>query len=159
MAEALHDKAGKGVRTLFATHYHELTELVVRKPRVKNFNIAVREWNDTIVFLRKLMPGGTSRSYGIQVARIAGLPDGVIKRAMEILTHLEGEAADESGMSRMAHVAPREQEEHMVQLDLFSPRDRALCQWIKGLNTDAMTPLDALVELSKLKAYVASEGT
>ncbi len=159
VAEALHDKEGKGVRTLFATHYHELTELVASKPRVKNFNIAVREWNDQIVFLRKLVPGGTSRSYGIQVARIAGLPEAVIRRAMEILNNLEGETADETGMVRMAHVASQKTDEAMVQLDLFGARDRELRQWIRRLNIDSMTPLDALVELGKLKTHVASEGT
>ena len=74
VAEALHDREGKGVKTLFATHYHELTELASAKQRAKNYNIAVKEWNDRIIFLRKFVPGATSRSYGIQVARIAGLP-------------------------------------------------------------------------------------
>ncbi|MFP4085833.1 MAG: DNA mismatch repair protein MutS [Desulfobacteraceae bacterium] len=159
VAEALHDKDGKGVRTLFATHYHELTELVASKQRVKNFNIAVREWNDNIVFLRKLVPGGTSRSYGIQVARIAGLPEAVIQRAMEILNNLEGEPADESGMVRMAHVAPRKKEDHMVQLNLFGTQDRELRERISRLHINSMTPLDALVELGKLKAHIDSEGT
>ena len=75
VAEHLHDLGGgKGVKTLFATHYHELTDLVRFLPRVKNFNIAVKEWNDEIIFLRKLVEGGTNRSYGIQVARLAGVP-------------------------------------------------------------------------------------
>ncbi|MBW2193547.1 MAG: DNA mismatch repair protein MutS, partial [Deltaproteobacteria bacterium] len=75
VAEFLHDLRGSGVKTLFATHYHELTELSHTKPRVKNYNIAVKEWNDQIIFLRKLVEGGTNRSYGIQVARLAGIPD------------------------------------------------------------------------------------
>jgi DNA mismatch repair protein MutS len=86
VAEFLHDLNGQGVKTLFATHYHELTELADQKPRVKNFNIAVREWNEEIIFLRKLVPGGTNRSYGIQVARLAGIPTEVIARARKILT-------------------------------------------------------------------------
>lgn len=158
VAEALHDKEEKGVRTLFATHYHELTELVASKPRVKNFNIAVREWNEKIVFLRKLVPGGTSRSYGIQVARIAGLPEDVIKRATEILNHLEGEAEAESGMPHMAQVTPQKRDGLMVQLDLFGGQDRVLIEWIQGLNIDRMTPLDALLELSKLKAHIDSNA-
>lgn len=81
VAEYLHDAKGRGVKTLFATHYHELTALSRVKPRVKNFNIAVKEWNDEIIFLRKLVEGGTNRSYGIQVARLAGIPDKVIRRA------------------------------------------------------------------------------
>jgi DNA mismatch repair protein MutS len=85
VAEYLHDLNGKGVKTLFATHYHELTELADRKPRVKNFNIAVREWNEEIIFLRKLVPGGTNRSYGIQVARLAGAGPGALAGAARSL--------------------------------------------------------------------------
>ena len=159
VAEALHDRAGKGVRTLFATHYHELTELVATKNRVKNFNIAVREWNDNIFFLRKLVPGGTSRSYGIQVARIAGLPEGVIERAMEILKNLEGDEIDETGRPRLAHTASRNdksaQEKSMVQLDLFGSQDRELRKWIEDLNIDNMTPLEALMALDDLKKRIS----
>ena len=89
VAEYLHDIKNRGVKTLFATHYHELTDLARTKVRVKNFNIAVKEWNDEIIFLRKLVQGGTNRSYGIQVARLAGIPDRVIKRAKRILYKIE----------------------------------------------------------------------
>ena len=157
VAEALHDRDGKGVRTLFATHYHELTELVATKPRVKNFNIAVREWHDKIIFLRKLVPGGTSRSYGIQVAQIAGIPEGVIRRAKEILNNLEKTEADETGRPRLAHHPVSETEEgNMVQLGLFEPQDRRLREWIKGLNVDGMTPVEALVTLNELKERLNS---
>ena len=158
VAEALHDRAGKGVRTLFATHYHELTELVTTKTRVKNFNIAVREWNDNIFFLRKLVPGGTSRSYGIQVARIAGLPESVISRAMEILKNLEGDEIDETGKPRLAQTAStrREEAQGMVQLDLFGFQDRELRKWIKDLDLDTMTPLEALMTLNDLKKRISS---
>jgi DNA mismatch repair protein MutS len=87
VAEYLHEKIG--AKTLFATHYHELTNMTHRFKRVKNYNVAVREWNDQIIFLRKIQPGGADRSYGIQVARLAGLPSGIIDRAKEILNHLE----------------------------------------------------------------------
>ena len=157
VAEALHDRDGKGVRTLFATHYHELTELVATKPRVKNFNIAVREWHDKIIFLRKLVPGGTSRSYGIQVAQIAGIPEGVIQRAKEILNNLEKTEADETGRPRLAYHPLSETEEgNMVQLGLFEPQDRRLREWIKGLNVDGMTPVEALVTLNELKERLNS---
>ncbi len=160
VAEALHDRGGKGVRTLFATHYHELTELVATKERVKNFNIAVREWNDNIFFLRKLVPGGTSRSYGIQVARIAGLPETVIDRAMEILKNLEGDEVDETGKPRLAHTAPgkrkKGRENAMVQLDLFGSQDRELRKWIRDLDIDTMTPLDALMALNDLKKRIST---
>jgi DNA mismatch repair protein MutS len=87
VAEYLHDHLR--AKTLFATHYHELTAMARRFPRVKNFNVAVREWNDQVIFLRKIQPGGADRSYGIQVARLAGLPAGVIARAKEMLDHFE----------------------------------------------------------------------
>jgi len=155
VAEALHDKEEKGVRTLFATHYHELTELVTTKQRVKNFNIAVREWNDQIIFLRKLVPGGTSRSYGIQVAQIAGIPEGVIRRAKEILNNLEKAEADETGRPRLArHRVSEPREGGMVQLALFGPKDWEMREWIRGLNLDAMTPVEALVTLNDLKERV-----
>src|SRR5207248_9637824 len=76
-------------RTLFATHYHELTKLAAERKGVCNFNVAVREWNEQIIFLRKIVPGGADKSYGIQVARLAGLPKEILDRAKEILSHLE----------------------------------------------------------------------
>jgi DNA mismatch repair protein MutS len=157
VAEALHDRGGKGVRTLFATHYHELTELVATKQRVKNFNIAVREWNDRIIFLRKIVPGGTSRSYGIQVARIAGLPGNVLKRAKEILDNLESAELDEVGQPRLAHTFPEKKQGDVVQLGLFGSQDQKLRAWIRDMDISKMTPLDALVELNKLKEHVDSE--
>ena len=87
VAEFLHDKIK--ARTLFATHYHELTKLAAERKGVSNFNVAVREWNDQIIFLRKIIPGGADKSYGIQVARLAGLPKEILDRAKEILSHLE----------------------------------------------------------------------
>jgi DNA mismatch repair protein MutS len=87
VAEFLHDKIK--ARTLFATHYHELTKLVAERSGVANFNVAVREWNDQIIFLRKIVPGGADKSYGIQVARLAGLPREILNRAKDILSHLE----------------------------------------------------------------------
>jgi DNA mismatch repair protein MutS len=87
VAEFLHDKIK--ARTFFATHYHELTKLAEERSGVCNFNVAVREWNDQIIFLRKIVPGGADKSYGIQVARLAGLPKEILDRAKDILSHLE----------------------------------------------------------------------
>ena len=87
VAEFLHDKIK--ARTLFATHYHELTKLAEDRPGVCNFNVAVREWNEQIIFLRKIVPGGADKSYGIHVARLAGLPKEILDRAKDILAHLE----------------------------------------------------------------------
>ncbi len=159
VAEALHDRDGKGVRTLFATHYHELTELVSAKPRVKNFNIAVKEWKDQIIFLRKLIPGGTSRSYGIQVARIAGLPHPVISRAREILEDLERGEGNEVGTPRMAVERTGRERKETAQLSLFGAQDQRLRKWIQNLDLSSMTPLEALLEINKLKEYLNRQSS
>ncbi|MFC1884645.1 DNA mismatch repair protein MutS [Thermodesulfobacteriota bacterium] len=148
VAEALHDLDGSGVRTLFATHYHELTELANTKSRVKNFNIAVKEWDDRIIFLRKIVPGSTSRSYGIQVARIAGIPEEVINRAKEILENLES--------PDLMRTLPGISEENGIQLDLFGHQNKKIRERIKKINVSSMTPLEALVELNGLKEFVDS---
>ncbi|NLA75857.1 MAG: DNA mismatch repair protein MutS, partial [Deltaproteobacteria bacterium] len=154
VAEALHDLDNKGVRTIFATHYHELTELLSAKSRVKNFNIAVREWKDKIIFLRKMVPGSTSRSYGIQVARIAGIPEGVIERAKEILNNLENEDLDDLGRPRIARSESKEPGPGGVQLALFSNNESRVIRMIKDLDISGITPVEALVELDRLKRYV-----
>jgi len=105
VAEHLHDAVK--ARTLFATHYHELTELEMTRSGVKNFNVAVREWNDQIVFLRKIIRGGADKSYGIQVARLAGLPGTVIERAKEILGNLEQSELNADGKPKLAEIAVR----------------------------------------------------
>jgi DNA mismatch repair protein MutS len=122
IVEYLHNQAG--AKTLFATHYHELTELAARLPRLRNFNVAVREWHDQIVFLRKIVPGGTDKSYGIQVARLAGVPKAVLDRAKEILGNLEESELTPEGNVRQAarHRAERDKLQKLgppPQLDLF----------------------------------------
>jgi DNA mismatch repair protein MutS len=105
VAEHLHDTIG--CRALFATHYHELTDLDRTRPGVLNLNVAVREWNDRIVFLRKILPGRADQSYGIQVARLAGLPDSIIARAKEILANLEKSELNAAGQPNLAKTARR----------------------------------------------------
>ncbi len=102
IAEHLHDQAANKARTLFATHYHELTELALTREGVKNYNVAVREWGEQIIFLRKILPGGTDKSYGIHVARLAGLPKTVVERAKEVLSNLEGNAVTDNGRPTLA---------------------------------------------------------
>jgi DNA mismatch repair protein MutS len=153
VAEVLHDCGGKGVKTLFATHYHELIELAATRKRVKNYNIAVKEWKEQIIFLRKLVPGGTSRSYGIQVARIAGLPRPVIDRAKEILESLENQNQDELTL-RIARSRKSGSRDEHIQLALFSSVDQRLRRWISDLDVQAMSPLQALMELSRIKEYL-----
>jgi DNA mismatch repair protein MutS len=123
IVEHLHNQVG--AKTLFATHYHELTELAGRLPRLRNFNVAVREWNDQIVFLRKIIEGGTDKSYGIQVARLAGVPKGVVERAKTILRNLEESELTPEGTVRQTarHRAERETLQSLEpppQMDLFS---------------------------------------
>ncbi len=156
VAEDLVQKNNKGVKTLFATHYHELTDLAKTEDRVHNYSIAVREWNETIIFLHKLVKGGTNRSYGIQVAGLAGVPERVVQRAGEILKNIEG---GEFGLDGMPSIArgnsskKRPKRVHPNQLPLFprSPND-PLRQTLQGLNVDELSPrqaLDVLYDLMK----------
>ena len=149
VAEYLHDNGEHAAKTLFATHYHELTELSVTRRRIKNFNIAVKEWNEQIIFLRKIVPGGASHSYGIQVARLAGLPLEVIERAKEILVNLEkGEYAEE-GIPRIA----REKKATVPtsQLSLFQNTEDLLRKRLLSIDVATLTPLEALNLLDELK--------
>jgi DNA mismatch repair protein MutS len=154
VAEYLHDLRQRGVKTLFATHYHELTELAEIKARIVNFNIAVREWNDQIIFLRKLVPGGTNRSYGIQVARLAGIPHEVIARAKSILWRIEnGDHAialpDPTTANRRS--AP-------LQLDLFRPKESQVIASLREADIARLSPLDALNLLNRLQEMALQEG-
>ena len=149
-AEYIHDEKHIGARTLFATHYHQLTDLAVTKEGVKNFNIAVKEWGDRIIFLRKIMEGGTNRSYGIQVARIAGIPDEVIDRAREILNNLEKGEFDEIGMPKIAR-GKRSAPKNKAQLSLFIDEDEIIINELKALDVLNITPLEALQKLSAWK--------
>jgi DNA mismatch repair protein MutS len=149
-AEHIHDAPSLGARTLFATHYHELTELAVTKEGVRNFNIAVREWGEKIIFLRKIMEGGTNRSYGIQVARLAGVPTEVIVRAKEILRNLEKGELDEAGMPKIAR-GRKTDRKNANQLSLFAGEGDSVLDEIRGLDPMNLTPLDALHHLSDWK--------
>jgi DNA mismatch repair protein MutS len=146
VTEELHER-GRGAKVLFATHYHELTALAERLPRVRNFHVAVREWNDEIVFLHTVRPGGTDRSYGIQVARLAGLPPAVIARAREILVELESERVD---LSRALAAAP----ERSGQLALFPPAGDPILKDLAALDIPNLTPLCALNLLAEWQAQL-----
>jgi DNA mismatch repair protein MutS len=149
VAEYLHDLNEKGVKTLFATHYHKLTDLVGLKKRVKNFNIAVKEWNDDIIFLRKLVEGGTNRSYGIQVARLAGIPAKVIERAKKILYSIENE--DNSLNSIIAgSKGEKNLRKGHIQLSLFKKPENLILSKLKSIDIAVMTPIEALNILNDL---------
>ncbi|HNS80550.1 MAG TPA: DNA mismatch repair protein MutS [Kiritimatiellia bacterium] len=121
VAEHLHNHPAVKAKTLFATHYHELTDLALTMAGVKNYNVLVREKGDHIVFLRKIVPGGAAKSFGIQVARLAGLPDQVIERAKEILANLEEGELGETGQPKIAKHGPRKPRASDSQLNLFDP--------------------------------------
>jgi len=119
VAEHLHDTIKS--RTLFATHYHELTDLANTRQAVANFNVAVREWNDDIIFLRKILPGTADKSYGIQVAKLAGLPPSIVNRAKDILSHLELNSAkpDAKQKPKAKNTRQTMPEADSPQMDLF----------------------------------------
>ncbi|MDI6745260.1 MAG: DNA mismatch repair protein MutS [Thermodesulfovibrionales bacterium] len=135
-------------RTLFATHYNELTELAITLEGVKNYNVSVKEWGDEIIFLRKVEEGPADKSYGIQVAQLAGLPQEVIGRAKEVLTNLEKEELDEAGEPKFAS---HKQKKRTVQLDLFGAREDSLLSELMSANIEELSPDDALNKLKELK--------
>ena len=155
VAEYLHDEARVRAKTLFATHYHELTELALILPRVKNFNVAVKEWGDQIVFLRKIVPGGCDHSYGIQVARLAGLPREVVERAKEVLHNLESNELTPNSVPKLAlgEHAPLKVAE--PQLNMFAQEEQKLREALKKLDIDNLTPLEALEKLDELKRLIS----
>ena len=135
-------------RTLFATHYNELTELALTHDGVRNYNVAVKEWGDEIIFLRKIEKGPADKSYGIQVARLAGLPDGIIKRAKDVLANLEKEELNETGLPKLAG---RKSKKGTVQLDLFSAVSDPIINEIRNLDVKSLTPEAALKKLIEIK--------
>jgi DNA mismatch repair protein MutS len=149
VVEHLHDNDKSRPMTLFATHYHELTDLAGILPRVRNFNVQVREYGDKIIFLRKIAPGGSDRSYGIQVARLAGLPEAVIERAKEILANLE---EDEYSIGDIPRIARGEHSPVSgdIQLTLWES-ERQIARRLIALDIDNMTPVEALKEIAALK--------
>jgi len=138
VVEHLH--AAPGAKVLFATHFHELTQLAQRLPAVRNFHAAVREWNDEIIFLHKIRPGGTDRSYGIQVARLAGLPASVISRARTLLSELEAAGQHTTDVRDAA------------QLGLFVPSIDPIAEEVRRLDLSHLTPIEALNLLAKWQA-------
>ncbi len=154
LAEFLHESPHRP-RTLFATHYHELTGLARTRERVKNFNFAVREWQGEVIFLRTLKEGPASRSYGIQVAGLAGLPRSLIGRAKEILKNLEGEELNAWGQPRLAGA---EAASEGAQLMLYESRPDRLRERLQAIDTSVLTPLEALNVLDGLVAEARGGG-
>jgi len=138
-------------KTLFATHYHELTELADLLPGVRNYHVSVKESGSNIVFLRKVEPGSADKSYGIEVARLAGLPSSVIERAREILTRHE--QSEHTLSERLASSAPRQD---AVQLTIFTPLNAEVVRAIENADLDNLKPLEALNLLAELKKQIQS---
>jgi DNA mismatch repair protein MutS len=139
-----------GPKTLFATHYHELTDLADATPGVVNYHVAAREWKDDIIFLRKIVPGRSDRSYGIQVARLAGLPRSVVDRAREILAALERDELTRGGRPSVSGT-PSEPQRQLGLFQTAAPADDRLRETLAAIDVDRMTPLEALTFLAELK--------
>ncbi|MER3417978.1 MAG: DNA mismatch repair protein MutS, partial [Chloroflexota bacterium] len=143
VVEYLHNRKERAAKTLFATHYHELTALAEQLPRVRNYTVTVAEQDGQVVFLRRIVPGGADRSYGIHVAQLAGLPRAVVHRAAELLAELEAGGRSSSAAGRRRGGPPQ-------QLPLFAVRHPLLDE-IAALDVDAMTPLEAITRLYELR--------
>ena len=160
LAEFLHDNPVAHPKTLFATHYHELNELAQKFPRIKNYTISIKEVGQKIVFLRKLIPGGSEHSFGIHVARMAGMPKEVVRRAEEILTQLETKSV-ESGATLSIEsnkASLREMPDNSMQLSLFDmsdPKGQEIINELEELDLNTMTPLDCMMKLNELVKKIA----
>ncbi|RMH89406.1 MAG: DNA mismatch repair protein MutS, partial [Calditrichaeota bacterium] len=157
VTEYLHHNKRVAAKTLFATHYHELTELAMLYPRVKNFRVAVKEYEDHVVFLHKIEPGGMDNSYGIYVAQMAGLPSRVVERAREVLRNLE---ANELTPSRTPRLARRRGGSKVDphQLSLFeAPKPSPVEEELRKVDINRLTPIEALLKLRELKEMVSTD--
>lgn len=156
IVEHIHEHKHARARTLFATHYHELNDMEESFPRIKNYNVSVKEVDNKVIFLRKLERGGSEHSFGIHVAKMAGMPKTIVKRADEILHQLEKENRQE-GMSSHHKVEPKTVHQDGVQLSFFQLDDPVLCQIrdeILNLDVNNLTPLEALNKLNDIKKIV-----
>ena len=157
ITEFLHDNGIAKPKTLFATHYHELNELSEKFPRVKNFHVATKEIDNRVVFLRKLVPGGSEHSFGIQVAKMAGMPKTIVERAYQILIQLEEKHIEEGGnSSQVIKQKLKKQTSQMTQLNIFDadPKMTRLFEHLEGLDLNGMTPIDCMMKLYELKKMI-----
>lgn len=160
IVEYLHENEHAHARTLFATHYHELNEMEKHFPRIKNYNVSVKEVDGKVIFLRKLVPGGSEHSFGIHVAEIAGMPRSIVKRANTVLKQLEEEGAEvgAAGKPKLENIADKKDG---VQLNIFQLDDPVLSQVrdeILGLDINNLTPVEALNKLNEIKKIVTGKS-
>jgi DNA mismatch repair protein MutS len=154
IAEYLHEHPSRP-KTLFATHYHELNEMAITFPRIQNYNVAVKELKDKVLFLRKLEPGGSEHSFGIHVAKMAGMPDQVIRKANQLLKKLEKSHSAEALGDTLKNA------EDDLQLSFFNLDDPLLEQIrdeILDLNIDNLTPVEALMKLNEIKRLLSGKN-
>ena len=154
IAEYLHQHPKCKAKTLFATHYHELNEMAEKYERIKNYTVAVKEIGSQILFMRKLIPGGSEHSFGIHVAKLAGMPNQVVKRAEEMLTHLESQRSQENPGTK---VKGKKSKENTMQLSFFQLNDPVLEQIheeLISIDINALTPVEALMKLNEIKKII-----
>ena len=162
IAEFLHNNGLARPKTLFATHYHELNELANKFGRIKNFNIATREVGHKVIFLRKLAPGGSEHSFGIHVAKMAGMPRSIVERAAHILTQLEQKSIDNGEEGTADGIkANKPQTQHIstesLQLSIFEtvdPTAGKIKEALLGLDLNSMTPIDCMMKLNELRNFL-----
>ena len=152
ITEYLHENSHISAKTLFATHYHELNEMAEIFPRIKNYKVEVREYDDKVIFLHKVNPGGADHSYGIQVAQMAGLPVFVTNRAKEVLQNLESKEL--TPYEEKKEKLKKMKEKNDLQINLFEVKDDKLRNEIGEIEINNLTPLEALNKLSELKKKV-----
>ncbi len=153
LTEYLHEHSDYHAKTLFATHYHELNELANRFPRIRNFNVTTKELGHKVIFLRKLVEGGSKHSFGIHVAKMAGMPNSIVGRAVEILKQLEYKAISSNADSKFQNIT----DSSHLQLSIFETTDETAGKLKKELlevDINGMTPIDCMMKLQALKKLV-----
>ena len=150
LVEYLHESKRCAAKTLFATHYHELNEISKKMGRVKNYNVSVKEVDGKIIFMRKLMPGGSEHSFGIHVAEMAGMPKGIVERASELLVHFEQNKVQDKAVAQAVKFSSKQ----TIQLNMFELKDEdtlKIRKILSGVDVDRMTPVEALLKLQEIK--------
>jgi DNA mismatch repair protein MutS len=150
LVEHLHENAPRAAKTLFATHYHELNEISNRMDRVKNYNVSVQEVAGKVIFMRKLVPGGSNHSFGIHVADMAGMPKSIVERADELLHHFEKNRMQDQEAAANIRFSSRQS----IQLNMFELKDTdtlKIRNILAGLDINSMTPVEALLKLQEIK--------
>jgi DNA mismatch repair protein MutS len=151
MVEYIHEHPTAKAKTLFATHYHELNEMEATFPRVKNYNVTIKEMGNKVIFLRKLVRGGSEHSFGIHVARMAGMPPSVVKRANEILAEMEKSQQDQNLHKPLEELGKHREGYQLSFFQLDDPVLKQIRDQIKSLDINNLTPVEALNKLNEIK--------